>query len=110
MSGANLALIVAEPSAAGIHDLKRVLALVEHFKLPVMVCINKADLYLPVSEQIEVACIDRGVEIVGRIPFDPMVTEAMVRGEPVTAYQPGAPASQALMKIWPRVRRRLGDG
>ena len=38
--------------------------------------------------------------MIGRIPFDITVTEAMVQGQPVTAYQPQAAASQALRGIW----------
>ncbi|MEJ2556968.1 MAG: ATP-binding protein, partial [Anaerolineae bacterium] len=52
-SGADLALIVAEPTAAGIHDLERVLQTTEHFNLPALVCINKADLYPAGAGSIE---------------------------------------------------------
>jgi len=41
--------------------------------------------------------------MLGRIPFDPTVTEAMVQGKPVTAYRPASRASQALRDIWKRV-------
>jgi len=110
ISGASTVMIVAEPSAAGIHDLERVLNLIVHFKLPALVCINKADIYFHGTEEIEAACLKRGVEMVGRIPFDPSVVEAMVQGEPVTAYRPDSPASEAIHKIWSRVRERLSDG
>ena len=108
-SGASLALIVAEPSAAGIHDLERVLDLTAHFELPTLVCINKADIYPEGSAQIEAACQERGVEVIGRIPFDASVTEAMVQGEPVTAFRPDAPASLALREIWARLSERIND-
>jgi MinD superfamily P-loop ATPase len=107
-SGADLALIVAEPSAAGIHDMKRILQTTEHFHLPSLVCINKADIYLLGAKQIEAYCWDNDFEIAGRIPFDETVTEAMVHGKPVTAYQPEAPASQALKEIWLRLQKYLG--
>ena len=102
-SGADLALIVAEPTAAGIHDMERVLATVAHFRVPALVCINKADIYPAGAAEIEAYCHAHGVEVVGRIPFDPTVTEAMVHGEPATAYRPDAPASRALGKVWQRV-------
>lgn len=108
-SGASLALIVAEPSAAGIHDLERVLKLVAHFKLPALVCVNKADLYHQGTAEIEVACLEQCIEVIGRIPFDSSVTEAMILGEPVTAYSPDAPSSQEIQKIWRRVQKRLYD-
>ncbi len=110
ISGASLALMVAEPSAAGMHDLKRVLDLAAHFRLPALVCINKADLYPQGAAEIVAGCLERGVEVVGEIPFDPLMTEAMVQGEPVTAYRPEASASLALVEIWKRLRVQLQDG
>jgi len=106
-SGADLALIVAEPTAAGIHDMERVLATAAHFRVPTLVCINKADIYPAGTAEIEAYCRERGIEVVGRVPFDATVTEAMVQGEPVTAFSPHAPASQALSEIWQRVAMRL---
>jgi len=108
-SGADLALVVAEPTAAGIHDLDRVLKLAQHFRIPALVCINKADIYPQGCEQIRSYCEQNQIEIVGTIPFDSTITKAMVQGEPVTEYQPDAPASQALTEIWEKIRVRLVD-
>jgi MinD-like ATPase involved in chromosome partitioning or flagellar assembly len=44
---------------------------------------------------------------VGSVPFDKIVTRAMVQGEPVTTYLPAAPASQVLVRIWQRVAMLL---
>jgi MinD superfamily P-loop ATPase len=109
-SGADLALIVAEPTAAGIQDMDRVLRTAEHFRLPALVCINKADIYPQGARQIEVYCDQNGIEVAGTIPFDEMVTEAMVLGEPVTAYRSTAPASQAIARIWKKVSLHFMDG
>jgi MinD superfamily P-loop ATPase len=106
-SGADLALIVAEASAAGVHDMARVLETTGHFKLPSLVCINKADIYPQGSAHIEAYCREHGIEMIGQIPFDSSVTAAMVSGEPVTAYRPQAPASQALRHIWRAAAVRL---
>jgi MinD superfamily P-loop ATPase len=109
-SGADLAAIVAEPTAAGIHDMERVLQTTGHFRVPSLICINKADVYPAGVEQIEAYCREHSIEMVGRIPFDATVTEAMVQGEPVTAYRPDAPASQAIVEIWQRATARLNSG
>jgi MinD superfamily P-loop ATPase len=102
-AGADLALIVTEPTAAGVHDLERVLQTTQHFGVPALVCINKADLYPGGASQIEAYCSDQAIEVIGHIPFDLTVTEAMVHGEPVTAYRPDAPASQAIVQTWQHV-------
>jgi MinD superfamily P-loop ATPase len=102
-AGADLALIVAEPTAAGIHDMARVLATTEHFGIPALVCINKADLYPEGAAEIEAYCQKKRLPVVGRLPFDTVVTKAMIQGQPVTAYSPISPVSQALRAAWERV-------
>jgi MinD superfamily P-loop ATPase len=107
VSGADLALIVAEPTAAGIHDLERVVQTTTHFRIPTLVCINKADVFPEGAAEIEAYCRERAIEMLGRIPFDKTVTEAMVQGEPMTAYRAAAPASQAMQAIWQSVAAHL---
>jgi MinD superfamily P-loop ATPase len=109
-SGADLALIVTEPTVAGIHDMQRALQTTAHFGLATLVCINKADLYPPGTAQIEAYGRQCGIEVVGRIPFDPAVTESMLNGEPVTIYRPGSAASRAMVELWERVASRLNGG
>ncbi len=103
VSGASLALIVAEPTVSGVHDMHRILQTVRHFRVRAVVCINKADIFPAGAEEIEVFCRENEIETVGRIPFDQTVTNAMVAGEAVTAFQPEAPSSIAIAEIWKRV-------
>ena len=44
LSGADMAVIVTEPSPAGYHDLLRIADLAEHFRVRAAVVVNKADL------------------------------------------------------------------
>jgi MinD superfamily P-loop ATPase len=106
-SGADLALIVTEPTAAGIHDMERVLGLALHFRLPALVVINKADLFPEGADQIRDFCHQNQVDLLGGIPFDATISAAMIQGEPVTAYQPEAPSSRALVKVWKQVVDKL---
>lgn len=108
-SGADLVLIVSEPTVAGIHDLERVLDMTAHFQLRSLVCVNKRDLYAEGAQMIESRCRERDVGVVGGIPFDREVTRAMVVGQPVTVVRPDAPASLALAAVWERVMRCLVD-
>lgn len=108
-AGADMALLVVEPTVAGVHDLERVLGTTEHFGVPALVVINKADLNSSRSTEVADFCTRRGIEIVGRIPYDTVVTEAMVQGRPVTAYTNGA-VSTALRHVWERVKARLALG
>jgi MinD superfamily P-loop ATPase len=108
-AGADLALLVVEPTVSGIHDLKRALGTVTHFRVPALVCINKADLNLAHTAAIEAFCARQGIEVVGKLPFDTVVTEAMVQGQPVTAYQQDGAMTTALRKTWARLQARLEE-
>jgi len=100
VSGADLVIVVTEPTAAGIHDMQRVLELAAHFGIRSLVCINKADLYPAGTEQIMNHCQQNGLPVVGRLPFDLSITEAMVHGQTITAYLPNSPVSRVLREIW----------
>jgi MinD superfamily P-loop ATPase len=102
-AGADLALLVVEPTVSGIHDLERALGTVTHFRVPALVCINKADLNALHTAAIQAFCAGQGIEVVGKLPFDTVVTEAMVQGQPVTAYQPGGAVAAALRTTWARI-------
>jgi len=99
LSGASMALIVTEPSLSGIHDLERVLGVCRHFGVSPLVCVNKYDLSEENSRRIEDHCGDVGVEVVGRIPFDPDVTRAIVQGLPVVETSVGA-AAREIRALW----------
>ena len=106
LSGANLALLVTEPTLSGIHDLERVLGVCRHFGVPALVCINKYDLNGDNTRQIENYCLNQGVEVAARIPFDNAVTEAIVRGMPVVEYSQGR-VTHEIELLWQRVTQAL---
>lgn len=107
-SGADLAVIVAEPTTTGIHDMDRVLETTQHFGIPSLVCINKADIHPEGAAEIEAYCRAKGLRLVGRFPFDTAVIEAMVQGQPITAYQPNGPVSRAVRRAWQRILVDVG--
>jgi len=102
-AGADRALLVVEPTISGVHDLERILATTNHFGVPSLVCINKADINPSRADEIAAFCAVRGIVLVGQVPYDTVVTEAMVQGLPVTEYDDG-PVSQELCQVWERVR------
>jgi len=102
LSGANLALLVTEPTLSGIHDLERVLGVCHHFGVPALVCVNKYDLNEDNTRQIENYCLGQGVEVAARIPFDNIVTEALVQRLPVVEYSQGK-VTQEIGKLWQTV-------
>lgn len=103
VSGADMALIVTEPTVAGVHDMERALQMTRHFNIPSAVCINKSDIFWEGATQISSYCLDEKIAVLGQIPFDANVTEAMVNGESVTAYRPESPASKEIKNVWQKL-------
>lgn len=99
VSGADLVLVVTEPTAAGLHDLNRILGLARHFNVRPAVCINKADLDEKMAEEIESHCLKKGVAFLGCIPFAKGVVKATVARSPVSDHFAG-PAARAMQEVW----------
>ena len=107
IGGASAVLIVTEPTVSGKHDLKRVAQLAAHFKIPAMVCVNKFDLNAEITCEIEKYAQEKNIACLGRIPFDPIFTKAIVQGQTILEYNTGSKAGQAVKKIWQRVSDNL---
>jgi len=82
LTGTNLAIAVTEPSLSGFYDLKRILELLNHFRIKGYVIINKYDINLDISNQIEEYC-KNDFPVIARIPFNPIFTQAMIQQKTV---------------------------
>lgn len=108
VTGADLALIVTEPTLSGIWDLKRALELTRHFQIETLACINKYDLNLKNSKDIEKFCEESKIEVAGRISFDFLVIKAMVQGKTIMEYSESPPAKE-IEEMWERISRQMTD-
>jgi MinD superfamily P-loop ATPase len=104
--GVDLALIITEPTISGMEDLKRILAVTDHFDVPALVCINKADINPHRVDEIEGFCAERGAELLPKIIYDPVVPQAMADGLPVTEYT-YSKVYHEIMHLWDQVDQRL---
>jgi MinD superfamily P-loop ATPase len=52
------------------------------------------------TETIEDYARDKGLPIMGRIPFDPIFTKAMVQKQTIIEYDGSSEASKAVKEIW----------
>ena len=80
LSGAEMVLIVAEPSVSGISDMERVIIVARKFGTKIAVCINKSDTNTENSIKIEAFCEAENIPFVGSIPFDPLAVRAVNSG------------------------------
>ncbi len=107
LGGVDVALVVTEPSVSGIHDLERILGVCRHFRVPAWVCINKFDINPENTEKIKLHCQREGTPVIGEIPFDAIVTKAMVLESTVIEYTGGIVATE-IKKLWTKLERSLG--
>ena len=104
LSGTDLALVVTEPTLAGMHDMERVVQMASHFKTRTACCINKFDINLQNSVQIESWCRKNSIPLIGKIPFDEEVTKSMVQGIPLTEYTNNS-ASREIINMWQKLHK-----
>jgi MinD superfamily P-loop ATPase len=105
ITGADLVLVVTEPTLSGLHDLQRVLDLADHFSVPALVCINKWDLNPDLSGEIESRARERNVQVVGKIRYDCAVTRAQIRGQ--TVIEHGGDAAEDVRSLWKRLTKTV---
>lgn len=99
ITGTSLALIVTEPTASGIHDLERIVQLARHFEIPSAVIVNKSDINESCTKAIEGYCRERGIPILGFLPYERLISEAQRQGKAIVEYAPDIPVSKAMRAI-----------
>lgn len=109
ISGANLVLIVTEPTMSGLHDAKRVLELTKHFKIPASVCINKCDISDDLTTEMEEFCSENNIELLGKIPYSKEFTKAMIKSETVIENSPESEVSKEIKAIWQKISDKLEE-
>ncbi len=107
IAGADLVLVVTEPTVAGVHDLERVADLTRHFGIPTAVCVNKFDLNTGVTGEIAKRASARGLELAGRIRYDKAVTAAQVERKSVVEHTDG-PVAGDIRDVWENTLKLLG--
>ena len=98
VTGATFVLVVTEPTVSGEHDLERVLSLVRHFGIPAAVCVNKWDINPEMTERIENKARQAGARVVGRIRYDPAVTQAQMQEQAVV--ETDGPCAGDIRQLW----------
>ena len=109
VGGADLALMVAEPTVSGVHDLERALEVAAHFGVPAAVCINKSDLHAARRGEIVAHCASQAIPVLAEIPYDEAVTRAMRQGLTITEASNEGAAAQ-IGTLWQGLQELIGDG
>lgn len=113
ITGTTLVLVVSEPTVSGIYDLKRVIELIAHFMIPTVVCINKYDINEKNTHLIESFCAELGIPVIGRLPYNDIITKAMLQEQTLIEYTKNSQClnesefADQVCQIWARVEKIL---
>jgi len=108
IAGADLVLVVTEPTLSGRHDLDRVTELTEHFNISTVICINKCDINSKVAEEIKNMALERNLKVVGEIAYDPAVTKAQIAAKSIVEHSNGGIRKQ-VVSLWESVLGELEE-
>ncbi|MDA3822143.1 MAG: P-loop NTPase [Bacteroidales bacterium] len=103
LSGIDHALLVTEPSKSGMHDLKRLIELIQSFKIPAQAIINKYSMNEEISSEIEAFLLENNIPVIAKIPFSKDFTHAMIEGKNIIEYLPDSEVSSIIRKAWTRI-------
>lgn len=102
ITGADLVLVVTEPTISGQHDLDRVIELTEHFGIPTTVCVNKYDINPAITEEIEKKALRKDLKVAGKIAYDTTVTKAQIAAKSIIEYSDSDLKAQ-IVSLWESV-------
>jgi MinD superfamily P-loop ATPase len=88
LMGTDYIIAVTEPTPSALHDLKRVLYLAEHFKIKHGIVINKSDLEESFCLEIEKFANQKGIPIIGKIPYRKDFVDSTIKMKPVVEINP----------------------
>ncbi|MEB3817046.1 MAG: ATP-binding protein [Desulfurococcales archaeon] len=107
LTGAHIAVLVAEPTPASFSDLKRIHKLTKHFMLAPMLVINKFDLNERFTKVIEEYAEENNIPVVAHIPYDENVPKALNMGRPLHEAFPGSSAAKGVLEVVSYIKKEV---
>jgi MinD superfamily P-loop ATPase len=99
VTGADLILMVTEPTVSGVHDLERIMELVKHFGVKSLVIVNKADLNKDMTEKIYESTKKYNSKVIAEIPFDRNIHDSLMAEKTILEYGKGD-ACEIISNLW----------
>ena len=104
VSGCDYCALVTDPTPFGLHDLRLAVEVLRKLKVPCGVIINRS---VDRDSIIEDYCSKEGIEIIGKIPYDPAIARIYSNGGLPAEKIPGV--SDMLVSIYNRIVRKGGQ-
>ena len=107
ISNLDYVITISEPTPSGLHDLVRIIEVIQQFIIPFGLVINKSDLKSPFQNDFKHYINEMGYDILGRIPFDLAIPKAMSFAKTVVDFDPNSKASLAIKNIYENLKMSL---
>jgi MinD superfamily P-loop ATPase len=104
LSGANLVVLVTEPTISALHDLKRIYELVEGFGIKAACIINKSDLNREVTLLIRSFLERNKIIKLAEIPYDKEFTRSMINGKTIVESESGK-LKNIMRDVWSQIEK-----
>ncbi len=86
INGSDYVIAVTEPTPSALSDLKKGLQVVEYFKIPYGLVINKFDINEKFSKKIEQFANENDIPLLGKIPYDEEFVNALINLTPAVVW------------------------
>jgi len=107
LTGTDLVIMVIESTISGLHDARRLYELIHSFSIPTYALINKFDINPTSTAEIEEFLKEKSIPLIGKIPFDKHMVNAMVKGKTIVEYSDQIEASKVITKAWKKLEHYL---
>lgn len=107
LTGTDLVIMVIESTISGFHDAGRLYELIQSFSIPTYALINKFDINPVSTAQIEEFLKEKSIPLIGKIPFDRNMVNAMVKGKTIVEYSDQIEASKVIIEAWGKLEHYL---
>jgi MinD superfamily P-loop ATPase len=104
ISGLNYVVLITEPTPSGLHDLKRVIEVINQFNIPFGIVINKANIKSPFKKKIMEFIKINKYNLLGLINFDLIIPEAMAAAMPIVEFAPQSEVTRAIGDIYNKLK------
>jgi len=105
LTGVDKVLLVIEPTKPGLHDILRLIELIDKFNITAFAIINKYDISETICLEVESKLKELNIPLIGKIPFDEMFTEAMVNRKSVVEYALDSVPSKIIYEVWDKLKQ-----
>ena len=102
-------ILVLEPSYSSVSEFKKLVPIFAKQKAKIMVCINKVDINLEITSEIENICSENELEIVGKIPYDLTFSRALQEGKSIVEYDRTSSLVAKILDIEENIKGKLNE-